>query len=163
MLFCAVSLIGYLIFSAHAGDAPPVAKAVPTDAQTMTLLQSAKSPVNEGDFFEAVEKAIRESRIDWLVAAATNPDKNLKMHVLSTIERLPPAEHCQLWDALLRDENWAKIANGLDNESKQFVHRAVISQTERVVGKDAQGDLSRADFRQKLRMKLQQASAAAKE
>lgn len=142
----------------QAADSPPVPRATPTDAQVVSVLQTATSPANQSEFFQACERAIQEKRVDWLVAAARNPDKRLKLHVLATSERLQRKERCQLWTVLLNEGTWTDVNRGLDTGAKRGLQRIAIAQAEREMDGVANADVGSLAVRQKLRTRFQQAS-----
>lgn len=154
-LFVASLLVPGAIHAAP--DAPPLPKRQPTEEEILLRLKSAKSPQNQSEFFDLVQTAVVEKKVNWLLAAATNPDRTLRMHALHRSAALPKAEAGQLWGSLLLDTQWDQVTTELDRDDKRTLQIMVEDQVAKVTGRRPKGDFSRQSFRGQIRPQLQQA------
>lgn len=143
------------IKAADSPPPPPVARGAQSEARGKAVLQNS---TNEVEFFRTLERAIREKRIEWLVAAAKNPNTRLKIHTLSTIDRLPRVDHCRLWSALLAEGTWEEVNRGLNERDKTSIQRIFVSQSQREIDDSIYVDLRLVETRARLRDVLHEAS-----
>ena len=155
--FPLISATLFLATVAFAFDAPPTPSPTPTETGILRFLQTAQSPRDEAIFFEDVQSAIKERRMDWLVAAAKNPDKNMKYYTVATVERLAKPDRCQLWSTLLTDSDWAETTAGLNPEGLLVVQRVADSEAAKLLGDGNPRSVSKSADRQHIRTQLQHA------
>ena len=155
-------LIANLLLPAtiHAApDAVPLPKQAPTEAEILLRLKTAKSPQDQSAFFEMIQTAIQERKVDWLLAAASNPDKTLRMHALHRTTSLPKTEASQLWGTLLTDAQWELATKDLNRDDRRTFQIMAEEQVAKVTGQRPKGDFSKPEFRSQMRPQLQKSLA----
>ena len=153
LLFVASFLLTVAIHAAP--DAPPPPKQPPTEAEILLRLKTAKSPQDQSVFFEIIQTAIREKKVNWLLAAASNSDKTLRMHALQRSTSLPKAEASQLWGTLLLDAQWELTSSDLDRDDRRTLEIMAEEQIAKVTGQRPRGNFSKPEFRAQIRPQLQ--------
>lgn len=136
-------------------EVPPQVHSKPTSDETMAFLRSAQSPKDVGKFYEYCEAAVQQERVEWLAAAAENPDKGLKFHVIGLTQRLPDPALRRFVESVLTDAGWAKLTKDLSTDSKAVVERLMRKRVQRALDKPVIGDLSKQEIRVEAKMKVQ--------